>query len=75
VGRGGVIVIDLSGSMSVEAEQIEALLTALPTALIVGYSHSPGNLGGVANAWVIAKGGKRAKYHTLHGIRMHGANR
>ena len=61
VGRGGVIVIDLSGSMDVEAAQIEALLTALPTALIVGYSHSPGNGGGKANAWVIAKGGKRSK--------------
>jgi len=60
VGRGGVIVIDMSGSMDVSAEQIEALLKALPSATIVGYSHKPGNLGGMANAWVLAKGGKRA---------------
>lgn len=52
--RGGVILIDQSGSMDLEAADLEALLDRAPDALILGYSHRPGDVGATANAWVLA---------------------
>lgn len=57
---GGVIVIDQSGSMDVTVEEINALLASAPNALILGYSHRPGDAGETPNAWVLAKGGRVA---------------
>ena len=55
--NGGVIVIDQSGSMDVTVIEIEDLLASAPNALIVGYSHRPGDSGATPNAWVLADHG------------------
>jgi hypothetical protein len=57
---GGVIVIDQSGSMDVTLAELDALLVGAPGALIIGYSHRPGDQGRTANAWVLANGGRVA---------------
>lgn len=59
--HGGLVVIDQSGSMEVSAEQIGALIRDAPCALIVGYSHRPGDLGTTANAWLLADRGRVAE--------------
>ena len=56
--HGGLVVIDQSGSMDVSPEQIGALLRDAPCALVVGYSHRPGDLGATANAWLLADRGR-----------------
>lgn len=58
--RGGVIVIDQSGSMDVSVEEIEEMLRSAPDALIVGYSHRPGDVGGTPNVWILAHRGRVA---------------
>ena len=58
---GGVVIVDQSGSMDLSNEEIDALLAATPGAFVIGYSHRPGDQGSVANAWVIAHSGLRAK--------------
>lgn len=57
---GGVIVIDQSGSMDVTVAQLERLLQQAPGALIVGYSHRPGDAGDTPNVWVLAQRGRVA---------------
>ena len=52
--RGGVVVIDQSGSMDVGVEELQDLLNFAPDAVIVGYSHRPGDNGLTPNAWVLA---------------------
>ena len=49
--------IDQSGSMDVTVEELDGLLASAPEALIVGYSHRPGDTGGTPNVWVLAKAG------------------
>jgi len=56
-GAGGVVVVDQSGSMSLDAEDLARLLAAAPGAFVLGYSHDPGSVG-VANAWVLADRGR-----------------
>lgn len=55
--RGGVVVIDQSGSMDIDPSQIDSLLRQSPGALVVGYSHEPGDLAKKANAWILARDG------------------
>lgn len=55
--HGGVVIIDQSGSMDIEPGQLAALLARAPNALVVGYSHRPGDLGATANAWILARRG------------------
>jgi hypothetical protein len=55
--RGGVVVIDQSGSMDLDATALQSLLRRAPHALVVGYSHRPGDLGSVPNAWVLSDRG------------------
>ncbi|MBW4029624.1 MAG: hypothetical protein HIU57_02960 [Acidobacteria bacterium] len=59
---GGVIVIDQSGSMDVTVAELEQLLRCAPDALIVGYSHRPGDNGSTPNAWVLAHRGRVANH-------------
>ena len=54
--RGGVVLIDQSGSMDLTEESIDRFLAVSPALTIIGYSHRPGDLTGVANAWIIADG-------------------
>lgn len=58
-GTGGIIVIDQSGSMALPTEAVEQMMEASPGCTIIGYSHRPG-CNTTPNAWVIAKGGRRA---------------
>jgi hypothetical protein len=58
-GRGGVVVVDQSGSMALTEAQLEELLAAAPGAFVLGYSHPPG-AEGVPNAWVLANRGRAA---------------
>ena len=57
---GGVIVIDQSGSMDVTVEEIEKLVRRAPNAIIIGYSHRPGDRGETSNAWILAQAGRVA---------------
>ncbi len=57
---GGVIVIDQSGSMDVTVDELDALLHNAPAALIVGYSHRPGDTGRTPNVWILARNGRIA---------------
>ena len=54
--KGGIVVIDISGSMSLSQSDIESIVEAAPAAVIMAYS----NCGdGVPNAWVFARRGWR----------------
>jgi hypothetical protein len=55
--HGGIVVIDQSGSMDIDQSDLVALLRRAPNALVVGYSHRPGDSGATANAWVLASRG------------------
>ena len=56
---GGIVVIDQSGSMDLETDDIDLLLLATPGVSVIGYSHRPGDSSGAANAWLIARDGHR----------------
>lgn len=57
--RGGVVLVDQSGSMSLSEDQLAGLLGAAPGAYVLGYSHAPG-AAGTPNAWVLADRGRAA---------------
>jgi len=56
-GHGGVVVIDQSGSMNIAADDLARLLREAPDAIVVGYSHPPGDRGDTANGWILAERG------------------
>ncbi len=58
---GGVVVIDQSGSMDLDPVALEELLRRAPHALVVGYSHRPGDRGTSPNAWILCNRGSVAK--------------
>lgn len=58
--RGGVFVLDISGSMHVSQSDIEAIVEIAPAALIMAYS-DPDNGDGLPNAHILAKRGWRVK--------------
>jgi hypothetical protein len=58
--HGGVVVVDQSGSMDIDAEALRALLRQAPHALVLGYSHRPGDRGTTANAWILCQRGQLA---------------
>jgi hypothetical protein len=62
---GGVVLLDLSGSMSLSIEQIEKMVDTAPGALIMGYSANR-NKSKQPNAWILADRGKRVS--SLNGI-------
>lgn len=51
--RGGIVVIDQSGSMDLDPERLHELVHSAPEALVIGYSHRPGNRGGAPNCWIL----------------------
>jgi hypothetical protein len=59
--RGGVVVIDQSGSMDIDPAELEGLLRRAPGALVLGYSHRPGDVSATPNAWVIVRDGVLAR--------------
>ena len=54
--KGGIVVIDISGSMSLSQSDIESIVEAAPAAVIMAYSHSVYD---EHNAWVFARRGWR----------------
>jgi hypothetical protein len=55
--HGGIVIIDQSGSMDLDPDALTDLLRRAPNAVILGYSHSPGDRGNTPNAWVLAQRG------------------
>lgn len=58
-GRGGIVIIDQSGSMHLTDADVWAIIEHAPGATIVAYSHRPGTTD-IPNVWVIAERGKVA---------------
>ena len=58
-GQGGIVIIDQSGSMSLNDHDLMAILEAAPGCVVIGYSHRPGSVG-EPNVWVLAERGKVA---------------
>lgn len=56
-GKGGIVLIDQSGSMRLSEDDISAMIEAAPGCTIIGYSHRPGSTT-IPNAWVLAERGK-----------------
>lgn len=59
-GRGGVVLIDQSGSMHLSDSDIWDIIEAAPGCVIIGYSHRAGS-DNLPNAWVIADRGRVAE--------------
>ena len=65
---GGIVLIDGSGSMHVESDDILRILNAAPGATVALYAHKEGSKN-VPNFWVLAKDGKMVdKLPTRHGL-------
>jgi hypothetical protein len=58
--HGGIVIIDQSGSMDIDDASLSMLLRRAPDALVVGYSHRPGDHGFTPNAWILADRGSVA---------------
>jgi hypothetical protein len=58
--HGGVVIIDQSGSMDIDDASLSMLLRRAPDALVVGYSHRPGDNGLTPNVWIFADRGSVA---------------
>jgi hypothetical protein len=56
-GRGGVVLIDQSGSMRLETENLWEIIEEAPGCVIIGYSHRTGSEE-IPNVWVMAERGK-----------------
>lgn len=58
--HGGVVIIDQSGSMDIDEASLSLLLRRAPDALVIGYSHRPGDNGLTPNVWILADRGSVA---------------
>ena len=58
--HGGIVIIDQSGSMDIDEASLSSLLRRAPDALVVGYSHRPGDVGATPNVWILADRGSVA---------------
>ena len=58
--NGGVVVFDISGSMSLTDEDIETILEHAPSAIVMAYSHKKNT--SRPNAWILANRGKRCDH-------------
>jgi len=57
--KGGIVVIDISGSMSLSQSDIESIVNSAPAAVIIAYSDC--NDDPAPNAWILANRGWRVK--------------
>jgi hypothetical protein len=64
-GGAGVVLIDMSGSMDIDPEQVDELLKVARGLTVLGYSHRPGDIEGTPNAWVLARNGRRVASQDL----------
>lgn len=58
-GKGGIVLIDQSGSMNLSDEDIWEIVNVASGCVIIGYSHKPKS-DNIPNVWVIADRGKVA---------------
>jgi hypothetical protein len=58
--EGGVVVIDQSGSMDLDIDDLAKLIKRFPDSLVLGYSHRPGDTVKTPNAWILANRGRLA---------------
>jgi hypothetical protein len=70
-GKGGVVLIDQSGSMSFTEDDLNQIVAAAPGCVVIGYSHRQGS--NDPNTWVIADRGKLAE-RIPHGGRGNGVD-
>jgi hypothetical protein len=56
-GSGGIVLIDMSGSMHISERELNDLVEAAPGCVVIGYSHQS-NSSGVPNTWILANRGK-----------------
>ncbi len=59
--HGGIVVIDQSGSMDLDALAMQRVVRGAPDALVVGYSHKPGDRGATPNVWLLVHGGRTVR--------------
>lgn len=64
---GGIVAIDVSGSMDINPDDLDAILELSPGAFVLAYSHKPKSLG-VPNVWILANRGKRCSADQLKTI-------
>jgi hypothetical protein len=57
-GKGGIVLLDASGSMSFSAEEIYNIVTQAPGAIVAMYSEDSDGLHGKENLVILAKNGK-----------------
>jgi hypothetical protein len=57
---GGIVVVDQSGSMDIDPRMLDHLIHSAPGALVIGYSHRPGDIGTTPNVWILAQSGRVA---------------
>lgn len=60
-GRGGTVVVDCSGSMALQPEQLEAILKAAGGATVYAYTSDYDAPHGVCGLWELARNGKRVR--------------
>ena len=58
--KGGIVIIDISGSMSLTQKDIETIVDEAPAAIVLAYSHDKQN-NEAPNAWILANRGWRVK--------------
>jgi len=56
-GSGGIVLVDMSGSMQISESQLRDLVEASPGCVVIGYSHKPRS-SGIPNVWILANRGK-----------------
>lgn len=70
-GKGGIVVFDCSGSMSVSMGEVSAILDAYAGATIVAYANHREDQ---PNAWILARNGRRVDDETFHKLPLRGGN-
>lgn len=66
--HGGLVVIDQSGSMDIDPLHLAALVTRSPGALVLGYSHRPGDVTSTPNVWVLVRNGVLARQYPVGNV-------
>jgi hypothetical protein len=56
--KGGIVVVDISGSMSLSQQDVESIVEAAPAAVIMAYSYCQED---APNAWIFANRGWRVR--------------
>jgi hypothetical protein len=63
--KGGIVVIDISGSMSLDSDDLDRILDHAPNATVFAYSHLPHDKTNKPNAFMLVRDGKRVAPEAL----------